>query len=811
MIIAFGSANNVEGHLVLGSVLSLIGSLGVCASYIMIVPWRKHPSMLILYRAITSLSFSINLLGNATNNSTLSAGLCRHFAVVTEMCLLSGEGWLTTIANDLVTSLTNPFISYKSNLRKYLVIITIWSSFIGLIFSLDPGCQGEFDQGICWMGVESSFSPCLWGYFLVWIIGMYVYQIWAVSFSYMRLQQGLEATFDVRKKCAEETFTCLFIYFIYLTIIVFFFTIVSGRSSPRPGTTAHNTSLFLLYIIANRGTVDAIVWFKLHDFTLSTAAVSDKSSGKNDTIDPEIAAVLHNDNDDSGDDEPSSNGKYKRLSTSIIDNLKLSKIEELGKEMRDEFTKTITDIADITIQDVDETDMSPQVNMALRKHIVSLVTRGVITAINTYTTTTSDDKLIDKMLDRAQIMKKDTALIEGMKYSHFLLDDEYPFKCFAPDTFRNLRQLEGIDDAKIIDVLSKPANERLSEGASGAFMFFCGGNEFIVKTIRAREARVLHKMLDEYYEYLCNHSNSLLCRFLGSYSLEMYDQTFYFCIMQNCFNPKAKINERFDIKGSWVGRSAEPSRASKKVVCRHCNTYFLPTASEQCTVIVGAHEADVVLKDNDLRSKIILNPLDAVKVRQILKSDSDLLGKFGVLDYSLLIGVRKMKYDVQDIEVDTAEVNSGEKASNIGINSTFHAKSLVGPAVYYLGIVDFLQDWTTMKVLERSFKIYVTRKDPDGLSVMPPMQYMQRFQKKMEQIFEIDDNISVATLSPQKSYSDFQYATIDSNRAYPDEEQPRSINNIYNSPFVDTKMSVNVNTDTVNSDEIEVDDVEEIN
>ncbi len=746
---------------------------------------------------MTSLSFSINLLGNATNNSTLSVALCRHFAVVTEMCLLAGEGWLTTIANDLVTSLTNPFISYKANLRKYLVIITVWSSFIGLIFALDPGCQGEFDQGICWMGVESSFSPCLWGYFLIWIIGMYVYQIWAVSFSYMRLQEGLEATFDVRKKCAEETFTCLFIYFIYLTIIVFFFTIISGQSSPKPGSSAHNTALFLLFIIANRGTVDAIVWFKLHDF--SFPAASEKSSEKIETVDPEIAAVLNQDNDDSGDDEPHATHKYKRLSSAIMDNLKLSKIEELGKEMRNEFTKTITDIADITIQDVDETDMSPQVNMALRKHIVSLVTRGVITAINTYTTTTSDDKLIDKMLDRTQIMKKDIALIEGMKYSHFLLDDEYPFKCFAPDTFRNLRQLEGIDDAKIIDVLSKPANERLSEGASGAFMFFCGGNEYIVKTIRAREARVLHKMLDEYYDYLCNHRNSLLCRFLGSYSLQMYEQTFYFCIMQNCFNPKAKINERFDIKGSWVGRSAEPSRASKKVVCRHCNTYFLPTASEQCTVIVGAHEADVVLKDNDLRSKIILNPIDAIKVRQILKSDSDLLGKFGVLDYSLLIGVKKMKYDVQDIEVE--DVNT----SNIGINATFHAKSLVGPAIYYLGIVDFLQDWTTMKVMERSFKIYVTRKDPDGLSVMPPLQYMQRFQKKMDQIFEIDDNVSVATLSPQRSFNDLQYKSAKNNSSYEEEEdQPRSMNNMYNSPFVDTKMTVNVNTDDVDHREIEI-------
>jgi Phosphatidylinositol-4-phosphate 5-Kinase len=58
--------------------------------------------------------------------------------------------------------------------------------------------------------------------------------------------------------------------------------------------------------------------------------------------------------------------------------------------------------------------------------------------------------------------------------------------------------------------------------------------------------------------------------------------------------------------------------------------------------------------------------------------------------------------------------------------------------VYYLGIVDFLQDWTRNKRVERTFKIYVGRKDPDGLSVMKPEPYMIRFQNKMEEIFDLE-------------------------------------------------------------------------
>ena len=84
---------------------------------------------------------------------------------------------------------------------------------------------------------------------------------------------------------------------------------------------------------------------------------------------------------------------------------------------------------------------------------------------------------------------------------------------------------------------------------------------------------------------------------------------------------------------SWVGRSAEAGKSKKKTVCRHCNSYFTPSQNQQCTAIVGNHEANVVLKDNDMRTKISLKLKDAQSVVDIIKKDSDLLGQMGVLDY----------------------------------------------------------------------------------------------------------------------------------------------------------------------------------
>ena len=778
MIVALAGWNTVEGHLVLGSVLSLISSVSVLGSYVCILPWRKHPSSLILYRAMTSIIFSINIIANAVDPHPTK---CRNYAVTNEVMLLAGEGWLTTIAIDLVQSLTNPFTSYKYNMKKYTLMVWTFAGFLSFIFFFNEDCQGSFDRGICWVKITSTNAPCLWGYFLFWIVCMYAYQMWAAVFAYMRLRKGLPLTFEIRKQCAIETYKCLSVYAAYLSVMMFFFAIISS-SNPNPvrGSSLSNFSLFLLFVIANRGSVDGAVWFMLHDFMREgqegSSSNSSSSIGGTSTKEGRAAANEEHGDDgveggDDGTDDGTDAATRRARATSIDRIMGLHKLttdiagtgqvaEEAVKKGMKSMGKGIKGLADLAIAEFDENELSPQVNMALRTQIVQYVTSGVRNAVRRLNLVPPPRPGLGDLLSGKFQPKKDTAVTPGLEVLEFLLEGEHPFKAFAPGVFQELRSNEGIDDERFLKVLSSTANERLSEGASGAFMFFCGGGEFIVKTIRAREAKVLHQSLGTYHAYLKKNKNSLLCRFLGSYSLSMYAQTFYFVVMLNCFDPKADIQERFDIKGSWVGRSADPAKATKKVVCRHCNSYFVPAAKEQCTVIVGKHEANVVLKDNDLHTKISLAPFEAHRVLDILKKDSELLGEMGVLDYSLLVGVKKKRFAVEvsdeelglqgesDADADAARNDDDDDSggfdaaattrSGMAAISTFRAVSVTGPAIYYLGIVDFLQDWTTNKKFERTFKIYALRKDPDGLSVMQPEKYKLRFQAKMEQIFDTE-------------------------------------------------------------------------
>ena len=90
---------------------------------------------------------------------------------------------------------------------------------------------------------------------------------------------------------------------------------------------------------------------------------------------------------------------------------------------------------------------------------------------------------------------------------------------------------------------------------------------------------------------------------------------------------------------------------------------------------------------------------------------------------------------------DSFQKSIPDSENHYGPSSTFHAQTVTGPAIYHFGIIDFFQNWTFQKKVERAVKIYVMRKDPDGLSVMPPLQYKIRFQNKLDQIFDLEGTV----------------------------------------------------------------------
>lgn len=64
----------------------------------------------------------------------------------------------------------------------------------------------------------------------------------------------------------------------------------------------------------------------------------------------------------------------------------------------------------------------------------------------------------------------------------------------------------------------------------------------------------------------------------------------------------------------------------------------------------------------------------------------------------------------------------------------------MGPEAYYMGIIDFLQEWNWNKRAERFFKINFRGADPDGLSAIEPEIYRDRFIRRMEELLDMEES-----------------------------------------------------------------------
>lgn len=68
----------------------------------------------------------------------------------------------------------------------------------------------------------------------------------------------------------------------------------------------------------------------------------------------------------------------------------------------------------------------------------------------------------------------------------------------------------------------------------------------------------------------------------------------------------------------------------------------------------------------------------------------------------------------------------------------FQSRVVVGPGLFYVGIIDTLQTWSMKKRIERMWKKWLRPQDEHGLSCTAPGPYSERFKLKIRDIVEHD-------------------------------------------------------------------------
>lgn len=300
------------------------------------------------------------------------------------------------------------------------------------------------------------------------------------------------------------------------------------------------------------------------------------------------------------------------------------------------------------------------------------------------------------------------------------------FKDYAPMVFRRLRAAFGVDeqeyaralgpDQVVSELLAGNLSsfcELLSEGKSGSFFYFSSCGRYLIKTVPHREARVLRGLLPSYCEHVEQNPHTLLPRFLSFHRLRRAGVKVHFVVMANVFSTDRHIDARFDLKGSTIGRLANPSLA----------------------------DFDVVRKDRDLVEPFHIGERKCAELYAQLKRDVGYLREQETLDYSLLVGVSYPKPDSPispplDSGGSDGLLSSTSRGTSPwmdmadgGIRSA--PGSIGAPAVHYVGIIDILTGWSPSKLGESVAKQLMHPTAPNGVSCVPPSLYAKRFETKM--------------------------------------------------------------------------------
>lgn len=167
-------------------------------------------------------------------------------------------------------------------------------------------------------------------------------------------------------------------------------------------------------------------------------------------------------------------------------------------------------------------------NAALRKEVIFYTTSGIVQAVQGGASIPASQNV-----QHLSLMPQS---VQGDEQSVPSTIGLQTFHDYSPHDFRRIRERFGVLQGPYVQSLSTTAKERLSEGASGAFMFFSGDSALIVKSTTEEESKFLRTIVKKYADYLCSYPETLLTRFYGCHCLELYGKKFHFVVMANLFD-----------------------------------------------------------------------------------------------------------------------------------------------------------------------------------------------------------------------------------------------------------------------------------
>jgi 1-phosphatidylinositol-4-phosphate 5-kinase len=217
----------------------------------------------------------------------------------------------------------------------------------------------------------------------------------------------------------------------------------------------------------------------------------------------------------------------------------------------------------------------------------------------------------------------------------------YKFKDYAPRVFRSIREMFKISSEDYLMSLTGKymLTEMDSPGKSGSFFYYSQDYRFIIKTVHHTEHKYLLKILRNYYLYLKKNPNTLICKIFGLHRVKIqHGNKIHFIVMENIFPPDKDIHEKYDLKGSLVGRytNEKENNNNKILVMKDLNWI-----KRERKIYLGKEKENILMNQ--------------------LEKDVKFLAENNVMDYSLLVGCHNLnkgnKDNIRDSTLSIIEPN----------------------------------------------------------------------------------------------------------------------------------------------------------
>jgi len=340
---------------------------------------------------------------------------------------------------------------------------------------------------------------------------------------------------------------------------------------------------------------------------------------------------------------------------------------------------------------------------------------------------------------------------------------KFTFKDYFPMVFRDLRQRFGINSELYLRSVcgSEALRELSTPGKSGSLFFHSWDDRFILKTVPKAETSTLKKILPQYYFHMMQNKESLITRFFGLYRITTHKinarrRHIRIVVMNNFLPTRVAIHEKYDLKGSTLGRQASPTELLSPYV----------TLKDLDFVRSGP-----LLIDRTLRERL-LNQLGY---------DLLFLSSINIMDYSFLVGLHIPSRESrpngqgwnatplspsdevrQDAELSFSS-NRMERPSLSDRVGGWIGKNMKGETVHiFFGIIDILDEYSLRKESEHFLKTRLLCAGSLSVSVCEPSMYAQRLKKFIKEAFLPKEEGSPTEQSPRTPQGATSYSPLSS-------------------------------------------------